>query len=69
MEDITDADCMRKKRVFKDFETKIQVNITICILKVIHYSWIIMKSNFKKGKIELLPGIDILVIIDKGIKG
>ena len=37
MKDITDADYMHAKKVCNDFEIKIQVNIMICILKVIHY--------------------------------
>ena len=41
MKDTTDADFIHVKRVFKDFEIKIYVNIMIYILKVIHYFWLI----------------------------
>ena len=37
MRDTADADYIHGKRVFTDFEMKNEVNIMICILKVIHY--------------------------------
>ena len=46
MEDITDADYSHANRVCKDL--KIQVNITICILKAIHYFWLMFLKTLKK---------------------
>ena len=37
MEDITDADYLHMKRVYKDFEIKNQENMMICKLKAIKY--------------------------------
>ena len=49
MEDITDADYMHAKKVSKDFETKRKlVNIMICILKMMHYFWLIFPKTSEK---------------------
>ena len=48
MEDITDADYIHLKRVCKDFEIKNLVNIMICIVKVIHYFWLIFSEISEK---------------------
>ena len=45
MEDITNGDYMHSKRVCKDFEMK---NIMICILKVIHYFWLMFLKTLEK---------------------
>ena len=48
MDDITDADYMHAKRVCKDFEKKILVNIMIFILKMVHYFWLIFLKTLEK---------------------
>ena len=48
MEDITDADYIHLKRVFKDFEIKNLVNIMICVVKVIHYFWLMFLETSEK---------------------
>ena len=49
VEDVTDANYMHAKRVCKDFEIKKDlVNITICILKVIHYFWVMFLKTLEK---------------------
>ena len=54
MEDITDADYKQAKKVCKDFEIKKNwVNVMICILKVIHYFWLIFQK-FQKNQFKNL---------------
>ena len=48
MENSTDADYMHAKRVCKGFQIKIYVNIMICILKVMHYFWIMFLKSSEK---------------------
>ena len=48
MEDLTDADYMHAKRVFKDFDKKHLGDIMICILKVIHYFWLMFSKTSEK---------------------
>ena len=51
MEDITDAHYMHTKRVCKDFEIKnlkIQANIMVFILKVIHCFWVLFLKTSEK---------------------
>ena len=47
MEDFTNADYIHAKRICKDFEIKNWVNVMICILKVIHYYWLIFLKNLE----------------------
>ena len=37
MEDVTDADYTNAKRVWKDFEIKVEENIMICMYKAMQY--------------------------------
>ena len=48
MEDITDADYMHAKRVCKDFEMKILGGYHDCILKAMHYFWLMFSKTLKK---------------------
>ena len=47
MEEITYPDYRHGKRVCKDFENN-QVNIMICILRVIHYIWLMFLKTLEK---------------------
>ena len=47
MKDITDADYMYGKKVCKDFEIKDLGKYHDCILKVIHYFWLIFLKTEK----------------------
>ena len=38
MEDVTHADYTHMKRVYKDFEIKLSINIMTCMFKARHYS-------------------------------
>ena len=48
MEDNTDADDTHVKRSCKDIETKTWENIMICILRVIHYFWLMFSKTSEK---------------------
>ena len=45
LEDTTDASYMHMRRVCKDFEIKIQANIIICMLRVMHYLWLMFSKT------------------------
>ena len=47
MEDITVSDYNFAKRVCNDFEI-FWVSIMICILKVIHYHWLMLSKTLEK---------------------
>ena len=47
MGNITDADHLDAKRVCKDLETKNLGKIMICIVKAIHYYWLMLKLKKK----------------------
>ena len=48
MEDITYSDYNHAKKVCKNFEISIWVNIMICILKAIHYYWLMFLKTLEK---------------------
>ena len=48
MEDNTDADDTHVRRSCKDIETKTWENIMICILRVIHYFWLMFSKTSEK---------------------
>ena len=48
MEDISDQDYMHAKRVLKDFEIKNVDEYHHCILKVIHYFWLMFLKTLEK---------------------
>ena len=48
MEDVTDSDYMHAKRGCGNFEKKNQMNIMICILKMIHYLYLMLLKILEK---------------------
>ena len=53
MKDITDADYMHLKRVYKDFEIKNLGEFMICILKVIHYFRLMFSKTSEKCSLKI----------------
>ena len=76
MEDITDADYMHAKRVCKDFEIKYLEKMCLKIyfldpVKFLSAPGLAWQASLKRTevKLELLNDIDMLLMVEKGIRG
>ena len=76
IEDFTDADCAHIKRVSKDFEIHYLGEYHDLMFKAMHYCWLMYFKSLElcflkktKAKLDVLNDIDMLIMVEKGIRG